>query len=170
MAPLRLLVPDGAGDTEATALQGNNFSQLLLFSGGDLLRQQWRGLGDLCWSLGPAHHRLLQVMMLLTCLIPRNMIYGENLRFARVAGIRFEGCIVGPGVGRCTWEAVYSASAPSSKPSSATSTLWRLALAFSDNWEAVWMAVTSESLKSSRKIIKSSKLLCNFSFFLGSCL
>ncbi|KAF8659024.1 hypothetical protein HU200_058868 [Digitaria exilis] len=170
MAPLRLLVPGGAGDVEATALQGNNFSCLFSFSGGDLLRRQWRGWGDLGWSPGPAHHRLFQVMMLLTCLIPWHMISGENPSFVRVAGVGFEGCVVGAGVGRCAWEAVYSASAPSSKPSSATSTLWRLALASSDNWEAVLMAVTNRSMKSSRKMIKSFKLLCNFSFFLGFCL
>ncbi|KAF8697160.1 hypothetical protein HU200_036157 [Digitaria exilis] len=121
--------------------------------------------GDLCWSPGPVHCRLLQVLMLLTCLIPRNMISGGNPSFARVAGVGFEGCVVGAGVSRCAWEAVYSASAPSSKPSSGASTLWRLALASSDNWEAVWMAVTNGSVKSSRKMIRSSKLLCNFSFF-----
>ncbi|KAF8670607.1 hypothetical protein HU200_050635 [Digitaria exilis] len=165
MAPLRLLVPSANGDAEATVLHGNNFSRLFPFSGGNLLRRQWRGQGDLCWSPGPAHHRLLQVMMLLTCLIPRNMISGGNPSFARVAGVGFEGCVVGAGVGRCTWEAVYSASAPNSKPSSTASTLWRLALVSSDNWEAVWMAVTNGSVKLSRKMIKSLKLLCNFSFF-----
>ncbi|KAF8727105.1 hypothetical protein HU200_019611 [Digitaria exilis] len=101
MAPLRLLVPGGAGDAEAMALQGNNFSRLLPFSGGYLLRCQWRGRGDLCWSPRPAHHRLLQVMMLLTRLIPRNMISGGNPSFARVAGVGFEGCVMGAGVGRC---------------------------------------------------------------------
>ncbi|KAF8723630.1 hypothetical protein HU200_021587 [Digitaria exilis] len=110
-------------------------------------------------------------MMLLTCLIPRNMISSGNPSFARVASVGFEGCVVGAGVGRCAWEeAVYSASAPSAKPSSAASTLWRLALAFSDDLEAVWTAVTNGSLKSSRKMIQSSKLICNFLFFLGSCL
>ncbi|KAF8697328.1 hypothetical protein HU200_035921 [Digitaria exilis] len=104
-------------------------------------------------------------MMLLTCLIMRNMIYGGNPSFARVAGVGFEGCVVGAGVGRCAWEAVYSASAPSSKPSSAASTLWRSALASSDSWEAVWMAVTNGSVKSSRKMIRSFKLLCNIPFF-----
>ncbi|KAF8692464.1 hypothetical protein HU200_039560 [Digitaria exilis] len=103
-------------------------------------------------------------MMLLTCLIPRNMISDGNPSFARVAGVGFESCAVGVGVGRCAWEAVYSASAPSSKPSSAASTLWRLALASSDNWKAVWMAVTNGSMKSLRKMIRSSKLLCNFPF------
>ncbi|KAF8755799.1 hypothetical protein HU200_011271 [Digitaria exilis] len=101
-------------------------------------------------------------MMLLTYLIPRNMISGGNPSFARVAGVGFEGCVMGAEVGRCAWEAVYSASAPSSKPSSAASTLWRVALTSSDNWEAVWMAVTNGSVKSSRKIIRSFKLLCNF--------
>ncbi|KAF8728887.1 hypothetical protein HU200_018182 [Digitaria exilis] len=133
MAPLRLLVPSGAGNTEATTLQGNNFSRLLPFSSGDLLRRQWRGRGGLCWSPGPSHHCLLQVMMLLTCLILRNMIFGGNPSFARVAGVGFEGCVVGARVGRCAWEAVYSAFASSSKPSSAASTLWRLTLASSDN-------------------------------------
>ncbi|KAF8753237.1 hypothetical protein HU200_011688 [Digitaria exilis] len=166
MTPLWFLVPGGTGDVEAMVFQGNNFSRLFLFSGGDLLRRQWRGRGDLCWSPWPAHHRLLQVMMLLTRLIPRNMIYGGNPSFARVAGVGFEGCVVGAGVGRCAWEAVYLASAPSSKPSSAASTLWRLALASSDHWEAVWMVVTNGSVKSSRKMIRSFKLLCNFPFFL----
>ncbi|KAF8694763.1 hypothetical protein HU200_037851 [Digitaria exilis] len=104
-------------------------------------------------------------MMLLTCLIPRNMISGENPSFARVDGVGFEGCVVGARVGRCVWEAVYSAYAPSSKPSSAASTLWRLALASSDNWKAVWMVLTNGSVKSSRKMIRSFKLFCNFSFF-----
>ncbi|KAF8721787.1 hypothetical protein HU200_022968 [Digitaria exilis] len=103
--------------------------------------------------------------MLLTCLIPRKMISGGNPSFAQVAGVGFEGCVVGAGVGRCAWEAVYLASAPSSKPSSAVSTLWRLALASSDNWEAVWMVVTNGSVKSSRKMIRNFKLLCNFLFF-----
>ncbi|CAL4923490.1 unnamed protein product [Urochloa decumbens] len=166
VAPMRLLVPGGVGDAEATALQGNNFSQLLLFSGGDLLRHHWRGRGDLCWSPGLAHRRLLQAMMLLTCLILRNMISGGNPSFARVAGVGFEGCVVDAGVGRCAWEALYSASAPSSKPSSAASMLWSLALASGDDWEAVWTAVTNISLKSSRKMIrKSFNLLCNFPFF-----
>ncbi|KAF8775516.1 hypothetical protein HU200_004526 [Digitaria exilis] len=166
MTPLRLLVPGGASDVEATALQGNNFFCLFLFSGDDLLRRQWRGRRDLCWSPGSAHHRLLQMMMLLTCLIPRNMISGGNPSFARVAGVGFEGCVMGAGVGRCAWEAVYSASALSSKPSSTASTVWRLALTSSDNWEAVWMAVTNGSVKSSRKMIRSFKLQFSFSQFL----
>jgi hypothetical protein len=37
MAPLRFGFLGGAGDAEATALQRNNFSQLLSFSDGDLL-------------------------------------------------------------------------------------------------------------------------------------
>ena len=167
VALLRLLVPSGVSDAEATTLQGNNLSRLLPFSDGDLLRCQWRGRGDLCWSPGPAHSRLLQVMMLLTCLVSRNMISGGNPSFARVAGGGFEGCVVDAGAGRCAWEAVYSALAPSSKPkpSSAASTLWRLALASGDDWEAVWTVVTNGSLKSARKTIRSSKLLCNFPFF-----
>jgi hypothetical protein len=35
---LRLGFPGGVGDAEATALQRNNFPQLLPFSDGDLLR------------------------------------------------------------------------------------------------------------------------------------
>ncbi|KAF8737787.1 hypothetical protein HU200_014017 [Digitaria exilis] len=167
-APLCLLVPGGVGDVEAMALQGNNFSWLLPFCRGDLLRRQWRGRGDLCWSPGSAHHRLLQVMMLLTCLIPRNMISDENPSFSRVANVGFEGCVVGARVGRCAWKAVYSASAPSSKPSSATIS-WRLALASGDDWEAVWTAVTNIFLKSSRKMIGSSKLFYNFPFFVVVC-
>ena len=92
------------------------------------------------------------------------MISDGNPSFARVAGVGFEGCVVGAGVGRCAWEAVYSASAPSSKPSSTASTLWSLVLVSGDDWEAVWTAVTNGSLKSSRKMIRSFKLLCNFSF------
>jgi hypothetical protein len=76
VAPLRLLVPGGPGDVEATASQGNNFSRLLRFFGGDLLRRKWRVREDLHWSPGSAHCRLLQVMMLLACLILRNMISG----------------------------------------------------------------------------------------------
>jgi hypothetical protein len=40
VTPLRLCFPGGVGDAEAKALQRNNFSQLLLFSDGDLLRRQ----------------------------------------------------------------------------------------------------------------------------------
>jgi hypothetical protein len=47
------------------------------------------------------HHRLLQVMMLLTLLISRKMMFGENLSFARVADGGIEGCVVDIGVGRC---------------------------------------------------------------------
>jgi hypothetical protein len=64
--------------------------------------------------------------MLLTLLILRKIILGGNLSFARVAGGGYEGCVVGTGVGRCAWEAVYPAYSPSSKPSSAASTSWRL--------------------------------------------
>jgi len=106
VAPLRLAFPGDAGDAEATAVQRNNFSQSLPFSDGDLLRRQRRDWGDLSRSRGPVHRRLLQVMMLLTLLISRKMIFGENLSFARVAGGGIEGCIMGTGVGRCAWEAV----------------------------------------------------------------
>ena len=123
VTPLRLAFHGDADDAEATAAQRNNFSQPLLFSDGDLLRRQRRGWGDLSRSRGPAHRRLLQVMMLLTLLILRKMIFGENLSFARIAGDGIGGCVVGTGVGRCAWEAVYSADSPRSKPSSATSTL-----------------------------------------------
>ena len=111
------------------------------------------------------HRRLLQVMMLLTLLISKKMIFGENLSFARVAGGGIEECVVGTGVGRCAWEAVYSADSPRSKPSSAASTLWRLALVPDDDWEAASAAVTNGSLKASRKMNRSFELLCNF--FLG---
>jgi hypothetical protein len=43
LAPLQLGFPGGAGDAEGTALQRNNFSQLLPFFDGDLLRRQRRG-------------------------------------------------------------------------------------------------------------------------------
>jgi hypothetical protein len=101
VAPLRLDIPGGAGDVEAAALQRNNFSQLLPFSDGDLLRRQWKGWGDLSRSRGSVHRRLLQVMMLLTLLISRKMIFGGNLSIAWVAGDGNEGCVVGTGVGRC---------------------------------------------------------------------
>ena len=113
---------------EATVAQQNNFSQPLPFSDGDLLRRQRRGWGDLSRSRGPAHRRLLQVMMLLTLLISRKMIFDENLSFARIASGGIEGCIVGTGVSRCAWKTVYSADSPRNKLSSAVSTLWRLAL------------------------------------------
>ena len=167
MASLRLAFPGDAGDAEATVAQRNNFSQPLLFSDGDLLRRQRRGWGDLSRSRGPAHRRLLQVMMLLTLLISRKMIFGENLSFARVAGGGIEGCVVDTRVGRCVWEAVYSADSPRSKPSSAASTLWRLALVPDDDWEAASAAVTNGSLKASRKMNRSFGLLCNFPFFWG---
>ena len=98
------------------------------------------------------------------------MICGENPSFARVAGVGFEGCVMGARVGQYAWEAMYSASAPSSKLSSAASTLWRLALASGDDSEAAWTVVTNGSLKSSRKMNRSFELLCNFPFFLGSYL
>ena len=168
MAPLWLAFPGDAGDAEATAAQRNNFSQSLPFSDGDLLRRQRRGWEDLSRSQGPAHRHLLQVMMLLTLLISRKMIFGENLSFARVAGGGIEGCVVGTGVGRCAWEAVYSADSPRSKPSSVAFTLWRLALVPDDDWEAASAAVTNGSLKASRKMNRSFGLLCNFPFLWGS--
>ena len=128
VAPLRLAFPGDAGDAEATAAQRNNFSQPLLFSDGDLLRRQRRGWGDLSRSRGPAHRRLLQVMMLLTLLISRKMIFGENLSFTRIASGGIEGCVVGTEVSRYAWKTVYSADSPRNKLSSAASTLWRLAL------------------------------------------
>jgi hypothetical protein len=84
-------------------------------------------------------------MVLLTLLISRKMIFGENLSLARVAGGGIEGCVVGTGVGRCAWEVVYSTNWPRSKPSSAASTLWRLALVPGDDWEADSVAVTNGS-------------------------
>jgi hypothetical protein len=77
----------------------NNFSQRFPFSDGDLLRHQQKGWGDLSRSRRSAYRQLLQVMMLLILLIPRKMIFGENLRFAWVAGGGIEGCIVGTGIG-----------------------------------------------------------------------
>ncbi|KAG2539788.1 hypothetical protein PVAP13_9NG494928 [Panicum virgatum] len=156
VSPLRLVFPGNAGDAEVTAAQRNNFSQPLPFSDGDLLRRQLRCWGDLSRSRGPAHRRLLQVMMLLTLLISRKMIFGENLSFARVAGGGIEGCVVGTGVDRCAWEAVYSADSPRSKPSSAASTLWRLALVPDDDWEAALAAVTNGSLKADEQDLWTS--------------
>jgi hypothetical protein len=85
VTPLRLRFPGGVGDAEATALQRNNFSQLLPLSDGNLVRCQQRGWGDLSRSRGLANRRLFQVMMLLTLLISRKMIFGGNLSIARVA-------------------------------------------------------------------------------------
>ncbi|KAG2594380.1 hypothetical protein PVAP13_5NG628100 [Panicum virgatum] len=167
VAPLRLAFPADAGDAEATAAQRNNFSQPLPFSDDVLLRRQRRDWGDLSRSRGPAHRRLLQVMMLLTLLISRKMVFGENLSFARVAGSGIEGCVVGTRVGRCVWEAVYLADSPKSKSSSAASTLWRLVLVPDNVWEAVSTAVTNGSLKVSRKMNRSFELLCNFPFLWG---
>ena len=166
VAPLRFILPGDAGDAEAAAAQRNNFFQPLPFSDGDLLRRQRRGWGDQFRSRGPAHRCLLQVMMLLTLLISRKMCFGENLSFARIAGDGIGGCVVGTGVGRCAWEAVL-ADSPRSKSSSAASTLWSLALVPDDDWDAASMAVTDGSLKASRKMNRSSELLCNFSFLCG---
>jgi hypothetical protein len=71
------------------------------------------------------------------------MIFGGNLSIVRVAGGGIQGCVVGTGVGRCAWEAAYSADSPSSKPSSAASTLWSLALVPGDDWEAASTAATN---------------------------
>jgi hypothetical protein len=106
-------------------------------------------------------------MMLLTLLISRKMIFGRNLSIARVAGGGNEGCVVGTGVSRCTWEAVYSAGSSSSKPSSAASTLWSLTLVLGDDWEAASIAAMNGSLKASRKINRSFEILCNFPFLSG---
>jgi hypothetical protein len=81
------------------------------------------------------HRRLLQVVILLILLISKMMINCENLSFAQVADGGIEGCVVGTGVGRCVWEAVYLADSPRSKPSFAPSTLWRLAVVPGDDWE-----------------------------------
>jgi hypothetical protein len=102
--------------------------------------------------------------MLLTLLISRKMIFGENLSYARVAGGGIDGCVVGTRVGQCAWEAVYAADSPRSKPSSVASTLWRLALVPGDEWKAASAAVTNRSLKTSRKMNKSFRLLCNLLF------
>jgi hypothetical protein len=99
VAPMWLGFPGGPGNAEATVLQRNNFSQLLPFCDGDLLRRQRRGWGDLSRSRGSACCHLLQVMMLLTLLISRKMIFGRNLSIARVAGGGNEGCVVGNRVG-----------------------------------------------------------------------
>lgn len=102
--------------------------------------------------------------MLLTVLISRKMFCGENLSFPRVAGGGIDGCVVGTGVGRYAWKAVYSADSPRSKPSSAASTLWNLALVPDDDWEAASAAATNGSLETLRKMNRSFRLLCNFPF------
>jgi hypothetical protein len=104
-------------------------------------------------------------MMLLTLLISGKVIFGRNLSIAQVAGAGNEGCVVGTRVGRCAWEAVYSVDSPSSKPSSAVSTLRSLTLVPSDDWEAASTAGTNGSLKASKKMNMSFELLCNFPFF-----
>jgi hypothetical protein len=71
---------------------------------------------------------------------------------------------VGVGVGRCGWEAVYLADFPRSKPYSAASIMWSLAVASGDDWEAASAAVTNGTLRASRKMNMSFRLLCNFSF------
>jgi hypothetical protein len=58
------------------------------------------------------------MMMLLTFLISRKMIYGGNPSCAQVAGDGIEGGVVGARVGRCAWEAVYLVDFPISKTSS----------------------------------------------------
>ena len=90
------------------------------------------------------------------------MIFGENPSFARVAGGGIEGCVVGTGVDRCAWETVYSGDSPRSKPSSAASILWRLALVPDDDWEAALAVVTNGSLKVSRKMNQIFRFLYNF--------
>jgi hypothetical protein len=104
-------------------------------------------------------------MMLLTLLISRKMIFEANLSISWVAYDGNKGCIMDTRVGRCTWEATYSADSPSSKPSSAASTLWSLTLVPDDDWEAASTAATNESLKASRKMNRSFELLFNFLFF-----
>jgi hypothetical protein len=54
---------------------------------------------------------------------------------------------VGTEVGRCSWEAVYTSDSYRSKPSSVASTLWRLTLVSSDDWEADSAAVMNGSLE-----------------------
>jgi hypothetical protein len=71
--------------------------------------------------------------MLLILLISRKMIFGRNLSIARVDSSGSEGCVVGTGVSRGIWEAEYSVDSACSKPSSASSTLWSLALVPSDD-------------------------------------
>jgi hypothetical protein len=46
---------------------------------------------------------------------------------------------------------MYSADSPSSKPSSAASTLWSFALMSCDDWEATSTTVTNGSLRASRR-------------------
>jgi hypothetical protein len=56
--------------------------------------------GETCIGVEGRHIIVFfQVMMLLTLLISRKMIFRGNLRIARVAGGEMEGCIVGTGVG-----------------------------------------------------------------------
>jgi hypothetical protein len=85
-------------------------------------------------------------------LISKKMIFGRNLSIAWVPSSGNEGCVVGTGVGRCAWEAVYSADSLSSKPSSAASTLWSLALVLDDDWETASIAATNGSLKALREM------------------
>jgi hypothetical protein len=105
-------------------------------------------------------------MMLLILLISRKVIFGKNLSIAWVAGGGKEGCVVGTGVGRCTWEATYSVDSLNNKPTSAASTLCSLALVPGDDWEAASTATTNGPLKASRKMNRSFELHCNFPFLL----
>jgi hypothetical protein len=73
------------------------------------------------------------------------------------------------GFGRCARDAVYSAYSPSSKPYSAASTSWRLALVLGDDWGVASAAVTNESLKASRKMNRSFELLCHFFLWTHVC-
>jgi hypothetical protein len=99
VAPLRLAFFLATPAMQKRRQRKNNFSQRFPFSDGDLLRHQQKGWGDLSRSRRSAYRQLLQVMMLLILLIPRKMIFGENLSFAWVAGGGIEGCIVGTGIG-----------------------------------------------------------------------
>jgi hypothetical protein len=62
---------------------------------------------------------------------------------------------------------VYSVVLSRSKPSSAASPLWRLALVSGNDWEANSTVVTNGSLKAPRKMNVSFRLLCNFPFLWG---
>ncbi|KAF8686665.1 hypothetical protein HU200_043496 [Digitaria exilis] len=70
-------------------------------------------------------------MMLLTCLIPKNMISGGNMSFTQVAHVGFEGCVMGAELtdvsGRQCTRHLRLAVGPPLRPLLCEDWLWRLA-------------------------------------------
>jgi hypothetical protein len=156
------LFPGGAGDAETTAWQRNNFSQFLPFSDSDIYTpMSTERLGR---SVEESRADTSSSLSGDDVVLPVNLDEDDPWwKFELCSGCRWwmRRCIVG------TWEIVYSAYSPCSKPSPAASTSWKLALVPSDDWGAASAAVTNGSLKVSRKMNRSFGLLCNFHFILG---